>query len=203
MSTGLRFKMGGLTYKIIVFLAAFSTTTLLPLIARSHDHGWRYFQSSIKFQNQGTRFATAIQNAALGYDSTDLLASYVSGYSGSGVINYYEASRGASFPVAAAVPWSGSSTACATLSSTGSVSTGLCNTTTKKVTHGQVYLNSDYGSIISAHADHIMKHEAGHILGMAHGPCGEVSVMIPSSQGCGTAYGTLQTHDITLMNNWY
>jgi hypothetical protein len=51
MSNRLGCRLTDLTSKIIVFLAAFSVTTFLSLTASSHDVGWRYSQSAVKFQN--------------------------------------------------------------------------------------------------------------------------------------------------------
>lgn len=200
-------KINFISAKMALFSISFVVGALYSSTASPHliygNYGYIYFQRSVKFQNQGTRYATAISNASLGYGSTRLLTSYVSGYSGSGVINYYEASRGANFPMARTIPWSGSTIPCGDLT-TGNL-TLKCNTTTQKVTHAQIYLNSDYGSTISSYADFVMKHEAGHVFGMSHGPCDEVSVMMEGPLNCPgyPTYGSLQPHDISLINSLY
>ena len=182
----------------LIFGSTFGSTVYLRSV-RSHDIGWRWFQLSVKFQDVDTIYQTAINNASLGYGSTDFQSSLETNYSSRGVINYYQEYNGYGYSYGYAIPWSGSKN-CVTF--TSYTSTENCNTTTSKVDYGQVFINMFYSSWITAHADYLMKHEAGHVLGMSHGPCSEVSVMREPSCGL-TLYGTLQSHDVNTMKSWY
>lgn len=183
----------------VIILAISFGTTIYARSVSAHANSIRWYSSTVKFQNSYTPYGTAILHAAQGYDSTDLVARVVPLDNSRGVIQYYYEDKGAGNPTARAQAWNGANNC---FSWTDPVTTGYCNTTTNKADYGRVYLNAAYASFIDSHADFIMKHEAGHILGMAHGPCDEVSVMKVYSCG-GTFWGTLQTHDVNTMNSWY
>lgn len=81
--------------------------------------------------------------------------------------------------------------------------TGYCNTTNHLVDYAQILVNTNSAMIgfVEDHAQTIMRHEFGHVVGMAHGSCSETSIM--RSGGCSEFLTSLATHDISFVNSNY
>jgi hypothetical protein len=183
------------------FVAAFAVALSIVPTMYAHDNGYKYYSSSVTFRPNSTNWKSQIQSAASDYDSTDLTVTYsTNSGSGYGNINYYQSNYGATGWIARAQGWNYYNEKCAL--DDGSGLTGKCNRTEmrRKAHYGAVYLDLADQSFIDAHPNFVIRHEAGHILGMAHGPCDEDTVMVPN---CGTLRATLSTHDRTNMNNNY
>ena len=182
----------------IVFVFTFVLALLVSKSATAHDIGWRWQTSTVRFQNINTSYGSAICRAAANYDGTDLTAPCVSNWSSNEVINYYQGTYGSGYDMGWAVPYYDSQP-CVTAG--GKTITGNCNTTTHKANFAEVFFNLTYQNGINLNSDWLPRHESGHVLGLAHGGCSEVSIMRIFS--CSSLYSTLQTHDIATMNSWY
>ena len=165
--------------------------------AAGHDLGYRWSSSTAQVYQGSTAYETAIRSAAANYDSfTDLTVSYTSYPGNINAIFFFQENTGPGF-LAAAVAYS-NGRACSDKSTTAL--TGYCNTSDRKANYGEVYLNTYYTSEINTKTNWLMRHEMGHVFGMAHGLCNEGSVM---QNNCGTLYGSLTGHDINTINSWY
>jgi len=183
----------------------FSITFSIGNSVFAHDIGYRFLLfGSVRVNNINTNYGNAINQAIADYDiSTELALSSFYSCETYGIC-YRQDDRGAGFPVARAIARrtvNGTYFYCANLSD-GSL-TGNCNTTDRKAMGGTIYLNinASVRDILDGNAVFVMKHEMGHIFGMGHGDCNEVSVMVPG--GCPLYYNALKSHDISTMNNWY
>lgn len=191
-----------------VFLAAFGLTLLSRQLASAHTFPYRWASSTVRLVNDATSYANAIVGTVNDYDdNTDLIAYY-----GTSCVDYcicyQQADRGLNYPIARArgyrIEPDDSLLVKHWCNDTSGNFTDYCNTTSRRANGGRVYLNIERTAkaFIDAHAGYVMRHEAGHILGMGHGPCDEVSVM-RRGDTCSSWYHTLTTHDINLMNSWY
>lgn len=83
----------------------------------------------------------------------------------------------------------------------GTTSNGNCDWWFRRANFGYVYMNDNYGIYSSAFANLLVRHEIGHIFGLAHVPCTTWSVMV--TEDCGSGPGQLTTHDINDINSYY
>ena len=181
-----------------VFIIAFLITSIGIRIAAAHEYPYRYYSSTAKLKDSGTNYGAYIRDAAFAYDSTDLTVSSVTSGGGFGYITYVQGNYGASGWIAKAIGYNQYNEPCFDASLQW---TGKCNSSDRKVHYGTISLDLQNKEFIDNNTRYIMRHEAGHIFGMTHGPCSEVSVMVPTS--CSTLYGGLQTHDKNFINANY
>lgn len=184
-------------------MVSFVISTLLAIAVTStisaHDFGYKFYSANVTFRAINLSWGSQVQSAADDYNWTALNVSYSTTYSsGPGSIQFYQSNYGASGWIARAQGWNAVGSQCS--SDDGLSLTGNCNRTDKKANYGAVYLDLADQAFIDAHPNFVVRHEAGHILGMAHGPCSEDSVMVPN---CGTLRATLSTHDKNNMNANY
>lgn len=191
--------------RTIVFGLVFALTLLTGRAIQAHDLGYRYeVGSNVWLSNINTNYSNAIGQTIADYDiNTDLTVTSFQTCQTYGIC-FRQDDRGTGFPLARAIArrsLSGTTTYCANLSN-GAL-TGQCNTTTSKANGGTIYLNinASVRDFLDGNAVFVMKHETGHIFGMAHGDCNEVSVMVPG--GCTLYYNALQAHDKNTINSWY
>jgi len=76
--------------------------------------------------------------------------------------------------------------------------TGNCNTSDKKAAAGTVYIKS--GAFPPEQRDWVIRHEIGHIFGMAHDGSGSCHSVMDEDY---CVVSALQSFDISLMNSWY
>jgi hypothetical protein len=136
---------------------------------------------------------------AADYDlNTELVVSRNDSTTALGVVYYMQDNYGASYSPAWAIEYRDSQPC---NHQYGGGATGNCNTTDKKANLAYIYFNLAHKGILDNKALAISKHELGHVLGMAHGGCTEVSIMRTGE--CAQVFDFLQTHDIAWMNLWY
>lgn len=178
------------------------TFLLVQVIAEHeypHPYQWRWAGKTAKFQNFTATYGPFVSAAASNWDSaTNLTVSTVAGYSGLGVVNYYERDRGAGFDPAVTYAWSNGN---ACFDATGTRASGYCNTTDHRVNLAEVHLNTYYKSTIDARLATIMRHEPGHAFGLFHPTCDVVSVMRSGSRAQFST--SLTAHDVADINAMY
>ena len=79
--------------------------------------------------------------------------------------------------------------------------TGDCDTAQNKSDFSYIYLNTHYQTDLDDAIEFVVRHEPGHVMGMAHTSCGTNSVM--KYGWCTNKPSTLQTHDKNHINDWY
>ncbi len=185
---------------VFAFVLAFgiAASTVASVFAAA-DLNFRWYGSAI-VENRNTSFGTAISSAVTEYNNTDLTVSYSA--SGSNIL-YYQADYGNVGWLGNAQPeannngwklcydWNGNWT-------------GSCDTFWHRATHAWIYLNTN-GNQLGGNATlatTVVKHELGHVWGLAHVPCSVWSIMeggpcFPSMPS------TIQNDEITWINNNY
>ena len=78
-------------------------------------------------------------------------------------------------------------------------SSARCNKTDRQANSATISWNSHYPGQTSRFANHVARHELGHVFGLIHHSCGISSVMVT----CNNYPTTLTSHDITDMDNEY
>lgn len=115
---------------------------------------------------------------------------------------YQQANYGEAIAVGRAIPFrrasDGTYIYCA--NKTNAALNGNCNSTDKRASGGDIYLNSYYKTFMDNNSRFIVKHELAHMFGMAHAEC-EDSIMRLSY--CGGLPSSLRPHDINHINANY
>jgi hypothetical protein len=202
MSYAARFSgLGGLTF----FAAFFAALVITPSPSQAHQLSPPYLWFNMFAppaavyaitENRTASYFSSIQSATLDYNNnTDLHVDGPVGPGGGGNIVFLQANYGNTGWNMLANPFSGPD-ACADFA--GNL-TGICNTTTRKADFAYIYANDNYGPVPGP--EFAMRHETGHVFGLAHTGCGTWSVMMVYA--CGTVPGFLTSHDISDINSWY
>lgn len=178
-----------------------------PVFSVPGDLGYRIIHSNITVRNNAPGFSvTDFIVAKADYSSAGNL-SFAYGASNfnppfSANVFYLNANYGATGWAGLANARNASNQLCSTFP--GGTLTGNC-TMSNGADWGMVYFNTFYNpSPSTALRAHLIRHEFGHIIGMAHSHCPSPtdSIMAPSS-GCSPMRTTLQPADTTLINSWY
>jgi hypothetical protein len=191
-----------LTQGLLAFVAMFLATLLgiRDVYAHTYSPPYLWYSSSATFQTYSApTYRATIQSAAGDYDSTEMTVGHTSTNSGGfGYIQFIEGNYGAAEWTGIAEPYNWYNQPCFQ----NFALTGNCGTTGNSRAH-YAYIRFDMADSIGTgnFSKKLPRHEAGHVFGMAHGGCAEVSVMV--TRDCATQYTTLQTHDRTYINNNY
>lgn len=157
------------------------------------NHLWVNSNFTIGTWSAGS-MTTAMSNAASNYhNSTDL------NWTGTGgLIQGYENNFGATGYQGYAYPSNASGQNCYWYPTP--IATGNCNTTTNKATSAVLYFNTYYGY---SDREWLARHEMGHVFGLYHPPCGNPTVTVMHTPGCGSLPTTLQADEINWINSAY
>lgn len=190
---------------LLVFLASFVLGLGLGgNVSQAHDLGWRFLNIQppgvalyLLLENRTSSYSSAIGSAAIDYHNNTDLNVDSCGYGCGGNVVYLQANYGATGWYALAYPFSGG-VGCVDWYGNPS---GYCNTTNHKVDFAYVYSNDAYGVFSDSQARYTMRHELGHVIGLAHTSCSVDSVM--KELACLSVPTYLTGHDISDINAWY
>ena len=189
------------TVSYMVFLSAFYYGGKLaaPTVEAADDLGYRFNTRSVSVSQCTTNYGSYISSAVSDYnDNTDLSMTLIT--NSCTLISYTQGDYGATPWIAVAVPQNSPTRPCIDISD-GDV-TGDCNKTTRKASSATIYFNDYYGVLPASHRNFAMRHEMGHVFGLAHVSCSTSSVMKESTD-CSSLPSTLRTHEKNLINSWY
>jgi hypothetical protein len=171
-------------------------------VAGAHQIGWGWDygqgQGVVLLENRTTNFVAEVIGMRVDYNNTDLTVTQCADNGQCGRVVALEGNWGNTgwFSFAhvfkdlnecAAFPY-------------GNV-TGNCDWWFRKANWAYIYMNNYYGVQSSAMAQFLLRHEFGHVVGLAHSGCGIWSVM--RTNDCGSGPAQLQSHDIGDINSYY
>jgi hypothetical protein len=163
------------------------------------DQGYRFNSSSVAVGDCTRNYGFEISSAVANYnDSTDLTMTYI-GHACT-TITYTQGDYGVTPWIAITIARNSSGDPCADFSN--GFMTGNCNKTNKKAAAATIYFNDHYA--LSASSSFSVRHEMGHVFGMAHVTgCTPLSVMKVPGECSEPFPPLLTTADINLINSWY
>ena len=197
---GSRNRLEGMAKKCFSVFIAIVCFIAASVAAHADDLGYRFFTNSVLVGDCGTSYSSYVASAVQDYNlNTHMQATYQGENCNSEVI-YVEGNYGATGWTGNSVSVNSANQPCSWFTNTQL--TGYCNTTNHKAFGATIFLNDYYPSFTNPNFE--MRHELGHVFGMAHKTdCTVASVMHPFTGYCTYSPTSLQTYDISLMNSWY
>ena len=168
--------------------------------AAESDPPYRWHSSTVTVKDLTANYSSQVASAIDDYDDFTNMSWSASS---TGKMIYVEQNLGNTGWMGASIsetPAQGGYDAC--VEYPGLDVTGYCNTTNRKAHRAHLYLNTNYQDDLDEYIHMVVRHEAGHALGMAHEYCGTNSVMITAND-CDDIFYILQSDDKIIINSWY
>ena len=179
----------------LFIVSALATWTTSVVYGHEYSPAFRFHSSSVKMDDRTSSYATQVSDAVDDFnDNTDMTWTEAE----PAEIIYLEGNWGYTGWVGAQQAKS-DTVNCFTWPDI--YLTGYCDDDENKADFSYIYLNTQYQDALDEKIENIVRHEPGHVLGMAHTNCTSSSVMKRSI--CTNYFEILRSHDIYHINDWH